>query len=105
MGNEFNAAALGMARQAFAKEGAIAFLSTRRTAAFHEAGHAVVFAAEGIPVRTVRIFRDHSSYGQSWSGRTVEVDAREWRSDSLTPPAKDLRRARVIIAGALAEKI
>lgn len=64
---------------AFAEEGPTTFGSTRRTAAVHEAGHAVVFEATASDLfprpRDVQIYQDHSfssEFGDVWLGHTSE---------------------------------
>jgi hypothetical protein len=47
----FHPAVIEMARDAYREQGMRAFENTKRAAAFHEAGHAIVFAAEGLPVK------------------------------------------------------
>lgn len=66
---------------------------TRRAAAAHEAGHAVVYVCEGIAVRSVRVWRSQGV----WLGETRE--ATPWRLVPDMGAAAYLRRARGHLAG------
>jgi hypothetical protein len=83
--------------------GAGVFQSTKRSAALHEAGHAVIFALEGIMPTRARIWPVIEDGCSEWVGRVDAPSA--GRVDSKTPVNEDIRRARMILAGLVAEKL
>jgi|tagenome__1003787_1003787.scaffolds.fasta_scaffold20982690_4 hypothetical protein len=84
--------------------GLAAFAMPRRAAVAHEAGHAIVGAHEGIPVRRVTVF-SRSAFGvELWGGCCTEAGA-GWTTGPDTTADDDLGRARFIIAGLAAEAI
>ena len=85
------------ARLLFDALGERALICTRRSAANHEAGHAVVFHAEGEPVRSVRIFKRNGEWG-GWTSA-----GSKWRIAPDVPVDEQLRRARILFAGLAAE--
>ncbi|WP_295391858.1 hypothetical protein [uncultured Thiodictyon sp.] len=90
--------AAAILRTAVAMQGPPALANTRDHAAHHEAGHAIQHAAEGHHVLGVGVYRR----GADWLGG-VTVAGPGWRIDSDTDPRADLVRARVLLAGPLAE--
>jgi hypothetical protein len=92
-----------VARHAYSIGGMQAFEATERTAAVHEAGHATLYAVYGIPVKQLWIKSIKADGVRTWIGR-CETDW-GWHIDERTPPIDDLRIARIIMAGALAEMV
>jgi len=88
--------------QALAAQGPRAFDNPRSSAIYHEAGHVVVYAHFGMPVRRCKISRVKRGpvHGQ-WIGFTS--GGHKWRSDRTTPPDDDFRQACCEIAGVFAE--
>src|SRR5208337_2303971 len=88
-----------LTRDASQKQGPRAFESTKKGAAFHEAGHAIVFAAEGDAVESVRISRIRDKRCvPGWKGFTRLVNPDHWIAGPFVPPAEELRAARGLIA-------
>jgi hypothetical protein len=84
-------------------DGEKALLSSKREAARHEAGHAVVDAALGDDVVQISIFRV-GGVGESqdcWCGRIR--GSKRWRCGPETPPENDLRWAQHLISGWVGE--
>jgi hypothetical protein len=90
-----------MARDAFAAQGPRAFESTRRAAACHEAGHAVVGTALGHAITSVRIKRRTVHGHAVWLGLTMGVPA--WQVTPDTDPADDFIQGVVEISGIAGE--
>lgn len=90
--------------QTLAEQGPRALDNPHSSAVYHEAGHVVVYAHFGMPVRKCKIARVKrgSSHGQ-WIGFTS--GGQKWRSDRSTPPADDFRHACCAIAGLFAEML
>lgn len=82
---------------AYAVQGVRALKNTQVSAAVHEAGHGVVGQREGAAPTEVRIWRE----GGEWTGGTRFSFSLP--SDQTTSPEEDLRKARVTLAGMLAE--
>lgn len=80
---------------------------TRETAAAHESGHAVVTAAEGMSVRSVRVCVERRPWGgethRVWGGETTERAPWWLRPEMGTGPY--LQRSRIVIAGLCGEII
>jgi hypothetical protein len=104
----FNAALDEMTANAIEHSGIEAMLSSRREAALHEAGHAVFYAAMGIEVASVSIYRFsdprhvamETSFGVAdgfWGGAIYAL--RPWNWGSCAPPEENLLSARDLIAG------
>jgi hypothetical protein len=76
----------------------------RDAAIAHEAGHAIVAAHEGQIFRSVNIeSRSVPGFGMVWSG-WCSADG-TWTSGPDTTAESDLSRARIVIAGLVAEHI
>jgi hypothetical protein len=82
---------------AYQVQGPAALRCGREQAAIHEAGHAIVYFANGERLRSVRVFERHGS----WLGMTSA--GKRWRVAPETDPAKDLEQARAFLAGPFAE--
>ena len=78
-------------------QGPDALTCTRAHAARHEAGHAIQHLLEGDRVRSVAVF----PRCDDWLGLTLA--GRPWAVNRDTAPAADLARARILLAGPLAE--
>jgi hypothetical protein len=91
------------ARQAFSVGGRKAFEATERLAALHEAGHATLYAAYGMAVRQLWIRSVRIGGVLTWIG-SCETGL-GWHIDECTSPDHDLRIARIIMSGRLAEMI
>jgi hypothetical protein len=88
-------------RQAFASGGWRAFEASERTAAYHEAGHCVLYALAGIPLRRVWIRNVGASGRRTWIGECqAEVI---WEVSETSTVALHLLFARILLAGWLAE--
>ena len=92
-----------LVRHVLEHDGLSAFEMPKRAAAIHEAGHAILFEADGIRVRTVRIKPNHRLGAVYWSGRTSAGEA--WRVWPGTPVRVILQRLRFEIAGIVAEML
>lgn len=102
---ELTAAIGDAALRAFHEHGAVAFAAARAAAIAHEAGHAVVGAAQGFRIRKLTIFpRPTPDLGQVWGGRCMEADG-TWNTGPDSSADDDLRRARFIVAGLAGEAI
>lgn len=78
---------------------------TRAMAAAHEAGHAVVHAAYGDPLKFVKVWRTRTQWGDIWEGLTQPEAKEEY---FLTPSMGELPylfRARSTIAGVIGEAL
>ena len=92
------AEAAGLLEIALAVQGPGALSATRDHAAHHEAGHALQLKVEGHHVLGVEVYRR----GTQWVGENV-VAGPGWRVDGASDPHADLSRARILLAGPLAE--
>lgn len=93
--------ALRLAADGVVAQGAAAFDCPRSAAALHEAGHCVVYRAEGEHVTVTRIWHEFFLDRRNWLGLTKGTG--RWRVAPDTPPADDLRQARFHLAGVCAE--
>jgi hypothetical protein len=85
-----------------AAHGQRALENPRSSAIVHEAGHAVMYAHFGEPVRYVKIRRCKRGPGAGqWLG--VTMGGGKWRSDADTTPKSDFRQACYHMAGVVAE--
>jgi hypothetical protein len=80
-----------------------AFEYTKRSAAFHEAGHAVIFALEGITPTSARIWSITEEGRPQWFGHIDAPSA--GRVDSTTPPKDDIEYVRSQLAGVVSERL
>jgi hypothetical protein len=104
----FNAALDEMTAKAIEHSGVEAMLSPKRETALHEAGHAVFYAAMGVEVASVSIYRfsdpQHvameSTLGvaEGFWGGAIHAP-RPWNWGSCAPPEEDLLSAQDLIAG------
>jgi hypothetical protein len=92
-----------LVRRVFAAHGMGAMEMPKFDACVHEAGHAVLFAAEGEPVREVSIFCRRYLNRRQWGGNTAASSP--WTAHPASDPVADLRRARFTIAGLTAEMV
>jgi hypothetical protein len=86
---------------AFASEGWRAFQASERTAAYHEAGHAVLYALADIPVQRVWIKGVKVRGILTWVGE-CQADV-TWEISECSTVAQDLLFARITVAGWCAE--
>lgn len=93
-----------LALSALETQGVRAFDNPLSAAAFHEAGHAVVYASHGHSVEQVKVWRKKrgSARGQ-WVGFTTVHAGMLTGPD--TPVEKDFAFAMILIAGVLAEQL
>lgn len=98
------AAAMSEAMErAVAIDGARALECSKRAAAYHESGHCVVYALDGIlPARAI-IWSIRELGRRQWIGRTDGIP--KWRVDDRTPAEADLKHARSQLAGVVAEAL
>jgi hypothetical protein len=91
------------ARGILAKHGIAAFEMTKKAAAFHEAGHAIVGTHEGMRIKSVSIESRSMPgvAGMQWTGFCLNADG--WTSGPHTTAQADLSRARYVLAGYVAE--
>jgi hypothetical protein len=87
--------------------GLSAFEMTRDAAVMHEVGHAIVAAAEGQTMQSVRIFSRSTPIGTAWGGwcRPIPEHDKEWTTGPDSSAESDLSRARITIAGLAGEAI
>src|SRR5262249_15592715 len=91
-------------RETLNKHGHSAFSMPRVAAIAHEAGHAIVAAHEGQIFRSVKIeSRLVPGFGMVWGG-CCSADG-TWSTGPDTTAQSDLSRARIVIAGLVAEKL
>jgi hypothetical protein len=90
-----------LVKRIVAEEGMEAFAMPKRTAAVHEAGHCIVFAAQGERVRSCRIKSRRYAGKLYWGGLTFGGD--HWSCGPNSDVESDLKRMRVILAGVCAE--
>lgn len=103
---EIGEIALRFIRDAYRKQGERAFENTKKATAYHEAGHAIIHALEGSPLEHVRIARIKSKAAfPGWYGYTRPVSRECIGTSPATSPAQDLRHARHLIAGYVAEEV
>jgi hypothetical protein len=88
-------------RQAFAEGGHSAFAASERVTAYHEAGHAVLYALAGIALKQVWIKCVKTDGAATWIGE-CEADV-SWQINEHTLPTEDLRIAEIVLAGWLSE--
>ncbi len=94
--------AIFLAREAYSLQGARAFLATKACAAKHEAGHAVVGAAQGRNISRIRIWHARGFNGvKTWTGFCEHGYV--FSTDPDTPVEEDIAGARDLIAGLVAE--
>ncbi|WP_363348280.1 hypothetical protein [Methylocystis echinoides] len=94
-----------LARMAFETQGMAAFDQTRKAAAIHEAGHAVVARTLGEPVQKVQVWRVHACGAWRWEGFTTYDSAQEWRTDETTSALADAHMAMIFFAGVASEML
>jgi hypothetical protein len=82
--------------------GPCAFDCPKSSAALHEAGHALMHTLDGKLPERASIWPIRELGRVQWVGRT---DSPRWRVDGWTPPEADLKRARSLIAGVVAEML
>jgi hypothetical protein len=87
--------------QVYSVGGQHAFEATERTAAYHEAGHAVMYGLAGIPVQQVWIKGIKINGSLTWVGECVADIS--WQVSGDSAVAQDLLFARILLAGWLAE--
>jgi hypothetical protein len=87
--------------QVYNAGGLHAFEATERTAAYHEAGHAVLYALAGIPVQQVWIKGVKINGSLTWVGECVAEIF--WQVSRDSAVAQDLLFARILLAGWLSE--
>jgi hypothetical protein len=97
-----------------ASEGVNAFISPRREAAAHEAGHCIIFAADGVDVLFTRVWPATPSprvrrvfkrkRGLFWVGWT-ETAGLPKIADQHSAVADDLRYVRTLLAGQCGEAL
>jgi hypothetical protein len=80
-----------------------AFEYTMRSAAFREAGHAVIFALDGITPASARIWSVSEEGRPQWFGHVDAPSA--GRVDSTTPPKDDIEYVRSLLAGVVSERL
>jgi hypothetical protein len=80
-----------------------AFDYTKRSAAFHEAGHAVIFALDGMPPTSARIWPIIEEGRPQWFGHINAPCG--GRVDSETPPPDDIKYVRSLLAGVISEQL
>lgn len=97
---ESRASMLAFVMDAVATQGTRALDNPRSSTLVHEAGHAVVYAHFGIPVRRCEIWQEGE---KDWTGFTTAGG--KWRSDASTAPEDDLRQAICLMAGVIAERL
>jgi hypothetical protein len=91
-------------RDVLTKHGSSAFHMSREAALAHEAGHVIVGAHEGVFFRSVTISsRVVPVFGTAWGGWCAS-DA-GWTTGPDTTAESDLSRARIVIAGFVAEAL
>jgi hypothetical protein len=90
-----------LACRAFSVQGDKAFAFTRRAAAHHEAGHAVINALDGIATDYCKVKRNPHTGTLGWIGFT-EADA-PWSVTPDTMPKDDCLQMRRMLAGWAAE--
>jgi hypothetical protein len=106
--SDFYAAVNDLTAKALELGGVEAMLSPKPQAALHEAGHGVFFAAIGIEVSSVSIFR-HSKPKQQALAAALGVAVELWggttraqgllKSDPYSSPEEDLLFVRTLISG------
>jgi hypothetical protein len=84
-------------------KGPRAFDATQSAAAYHEAGHAVLYALAGIPVQQVWIKEIKREGVLTWIGE-CQADV-TWQISAETPPSRDLLFAKITMAGWCAESV
>jgi hypothetical protein len=82
--------------------GLCAFDCPKSSAALHEAGHALMHTLNGDLPERASIWPIRELGRVQWIGRT---DSPRWRVDGWTPPEADLKHARSLIAGVVAEML
>jgi hypothetical protein len=92
------------AKSVYLAHGPEAFHAPKTAAAWHEAGHCVAYAAEDQKVDHTRIWSILHEGRRRWIGKTKSA-APTWVSTPETPPAEDLKNARIFLAGFAAEDI
>jgi hypothetical protein len=80
-----------------------AFDYTKRSAAFHEAGHAVFFALDGMLPTGARIWPIIEDGCTQWLGHVDGPASSAGRVDSETPPKHDLKYVQSLLAGVVSE--
>jgi hypothetical protein len=93
--------------EALNAQGEAAFVSSKNSAAIHEAGHVVIATLDGFSIDAARIWRpkQQSVFGGGWVGYT---DAAADQGVSISPdtdPDVILRMARQTMAGYIAERV
>src|SRR5262249_2133114 len=83
-------------------EGLEGFHGSKMTAALHEAGHLIVEKLEGRTAEWVKIWRGQSGVG--WAGYT-KGDGPLYRIGLDAPPENNLRAARQVMPGYIAERV
>lgn len=89
-----------MTAEAIAKEGIAAVATSRRTAAYHEAGHAVVRWSLGLDMFSVRVNLECGEGIETWAG-----DAQGEPIGSLATPGPCAAEAAIVLAGLASEKL
>ena len=89
------------------KQGEAAFVSTKDSAATHEAGHVVIATLDGYSITSSRIWRskERGPFGSGWIGWTEAADNQGITIDPDTGPEIILKAARQIMAGYIAERV
>ena len=86
----------------YTEYGEWAFGNPRAAAAWHEAGHAVIFMCEGFEVREIRLSPRFENGRRGWTGKTS--GAVPWRGIHYPHGPcleDDLRHARILAAGTI----
>jgi hypothetical protein len=96
--------AMELLQRALSAQGSRALDNPLSAAAVHEAGHAVLYAAHGHDVRSVKVWQKKRGVARGqWIGFTsVDVTL---RTGPNTAPEADFIYATIIIAGVLSEQI
>lgn len=88
------------AKTVYADDGVAELTVTREAAVVHEAAHAVVQTHDGDLITVVSVFSRPFKGKIAWGG----VAKKGRQCDEMTSPERDLRQARAVIAGKVAEQ-
>lgn len=94
-----------LARTAFQIQGVRTFDEPKSSAVVHEAGHAVLFASYGVPMRSVRVWPHKKGITRGhWVGRAQPTEFK-WRVGPDASPEVNFKHACIQIAGRIAEEL